>query len=91
MFVSFHHKTFSKNMAQGPRPAEAHLRSADRAQTNQMSYFQKRDGPLRFFSAGHVQTPLQLVCHAAKIGRRVRGELKRIERRIVDAGLMPND
>ena len=27
--------------------------------------------------------------HAAKIGRRVRGELKRIERRIVDAGLMP--
>ena len=26
--------------------------------------------------------------HAAKIGRRVRGELKRIERQIVDAGLM---
>ena len=29
--------------------------------------------------------------HAAEIGRRVRGELKRIERRIVDAGLMPDD
>ena len=29
--------------------------------------------------------------HAAKVGRRVRGELKRIERRIVDAGLMPDD
>ena len=28
--------------------------------------------------------------HAAKIGRRVRGELKRIERRIVDAGLTPD-
>ena len=36
-------------MAQGPRPAKAHLRSAERAQTSQMSYFQKRDGPLRFF------------------------------------------
>ena len=40
---------FSKNMVQGPRPVKAHLRSADRARTNQMSYFQKRDGPLRFF------------------------------------------
>ena len=28
--------------------------------------------------------------HAAKVGRRVRGELKRIERNIVDAGLMPD-
>ena len=27
--------------------------------------------------------------HAVRVGRRVRGELKRIERRIVDAGLMP--
>ena len=26
--------------------------------------------------------------HAAKVGRRVRGELKRIERQIADAGLM---
>ena len=26
--------------------------------------------------------------HAAKVGRRVRGELKRIKRQIVDAGLM---
>ena len=29
--------------------------------------------------------------HAAKVGRQVRGELKRIEQRIVDAGLMPED
>jgi hypothetical protein len=29
--------------------------------------------------------------HAAKVGRRVRGELKRIEQQIVDAGLMPDD
>jgi hypothetical protein len=29
--------------------------------------------------------------HAAKVGRRVVGELKRIERRIVDAGLMPDE
>ena len=29
--------------------------------------------------------------HAAKVGRQVRGELKRIEQRIVDAGLMPDD
>ena len=29
--------------------------------------------------------------HAAKVGRRVLGELKRIEGQLVDAGLMPND
>jgi hypothetical protein len=29
--------------------------------------------------------------HAAKVGRQVRGELKRIEQRIVDAGLVPDD
>ena len=29
--------------------------------------------------------------HAAKVGRRVLGELKRIEGRLVDAGLMPDD
>ena len=29
--------------------------------------------------------------HAAKVGRRVMGELKRLERQIVDAGLMPDD
>ena len=28
--------------------------------------------------------------HAAKVGRRVMGELKRIEQQIVDAGLMPD-
>ena len=30
-------------------------------------------------------------CHAAEVGRRVMGELKRIEQQIVDAGLMPDD
>ena len=29
--------------------------------------------------------------HAAAVGRRVRGELKRIENAIIDAGLMPTD
>ena len=29
--------------------------------------------------------------HAAKVGRRVLGELKRLERQLVDAGLMPDD
>ena len=29
--------------------------------------------------------------HAAKVGRRVRVELKQIERQIVDAGLMPDE
>ena len=29
--------------------------------------------------------------HAAKVGRRVLGELKRIEGQLVDAGLMPDD
>jgi len=30
LFVSIHQKTFPKNMAQGPRPAKAHLRHAER-------------------------------------------------------------
>ena len=29
--------------------------------------------------------------HAAEVGRRVRGELKRIENAIINAGLMPTD
>ena len=29
--------------------------------------------------------------HAAEVGRRVLGELKRLEQQIVDAGLMPDD
>ena len=29
--------------------------------------------------------------HAAEVGRRVIGELKRLERQIVDAGLMPDN
>ena len=29
--------------------------------------------------------------HAAEVGRRVMGELKRLERQLVDAGLMPED
>ena len=29
--------------------------------------------------------------HAAKVGRRVMSELKRLERQLVDAGLMPDD
>ena len=29
--------------------------------------------------------------HAAKVGRRVMGELKQLERRLEDAGLMPDD
>jgi len=28
--------------------------------------------------------------HAAKVGRRVRGELQRIESQIIDVGLMPD-
>jgi len=28
--------------------------------------------------------------HAAKVGRRVMGQLKRLEQQIVDAGLMPD-
>ena len=29
--------------------------------------------------------------HAAKVGRRVMGELKRVERQLENAGLMPDD
>jgi hypothetical protein len=39
------------------------------------------------------QTKDKLVAqrHAAKVGRRVLGELKRLERQLEDAGLMPDD
>ena len=36
-------------MAQGARPTKVLLLSADRTPSNQMSYFQTRNGPLRFF------------------------------------------
>ena len=49
LFISLDHKTFSKNLAQGPRPAKALLLSTDQILTNRMSYFQTRNGPLRFF------------------------------------------
>ena len=47
------HTSTPQNACQkhGPRPVEAHPQSAEQRQTNQMSYFQKRDGPLRFFLA----------------------------------------
>jgi len=35
--------------------------------------------------------PLAAQHHAAKVGRRVLDELKRLERQLVDAGLMPDD
>ena len=38
----------------------------------------------------YTKTELAKAKHRAKIGRRVRGELKRLERRIVDVGLMPD-
>ena len=38
-----------------------------------------------------TKNTLAALRHAAKVGRRVIGELKRLERRIVDAGLMPDD
>ena len=37
------------------------------------------------------KTKLAKAKHRAGIGRRVRGELKRIENAIIDAGLMPTD
>ena len=39
------------------------------------------------------QTKDQLTaqCHAAKVGRRVMSELKKLERQLFDAGLMPDD
>ena len=57
-------------MAQGPRPAKAQLRSAERARTSQMIYFQTRNGPLRFFSADRVQRPPQLVRGAMMLVRK---------------------
>jgi len=58
-----------------------------------------------FGSWSPVHVPAPLVCldwpksppplaaqrHAAKVGRRVLGELKRLERQLEDAGLMPDD
>ena len=39
----------------------------------------------------YTKTELAKAKHRAEIGRRVRGELKRLERQLVDAGLMPTD
>ena len=39
---------------------------------------------------GQTKDKLAAQRHAAKVGRRVLGELKRLEQQIVDAGLMPD-
>ena len=39
----------------------------------------------------YTKTELAAQRHAAEVGRRVRGQLKRIEREIENAGLMPTD
>ena len=39
----------------------------------------------------YTKTDLAKAKHRAEIGRRVRGELKRIENAIINAGLMPTD
>ena len=39
----------------------------------------------------YSKTKLAKAKHRADIGRRVMGELKRLEQQIVDAGLMPTD
>ena len=39
----------------------------------------------------YTKTELAKAKHRAEIGRRVRGELKRIENAIINAGLMPTD
>ena len=39
----------------------------------------------------YSKTKLAKAKHRADIGRRVMGELKRLEQQIVDAGLMPDD
>jgi len=39
----------------------------------------------------HTKDKLAAQRHATKVGRRVMGELKQFERRLVDAVLMPDD
>ena len=68
--IALRRETFATNMAQGPRPAKAHLRSVERTPSNQMIYFQTRNGPLRFFSADRVQRPPQLVRGAVMLVRK---------------------
>ena len=38
-----------------------------------------------------TKAKLEAQRHAAMVGRRVMGELKRLEQQILDAGLMPDD
>ena len=45
----------------------------------------------RLLHGKYSKTKLAKAKHRAEIGRWVRGELKRIENAIIDAGLMPTD
>ena len=42
-------------------------------------------------TGGRLKTKLEANRHAATVGRRVKGELKQLERQLEDAGLMPDD
>ena len=58
---------FPKNPAQAPLSAKAHPRSVEQTPSNRIDYFQTPSGPLRFFSAGRVQKPPQLVRNAVML------------------------
>ena len=57
-----------------------------------MSLSASTDTPSSTFGRLVILPPfLEAQRHAAKVGRRVMGELKRLERQLFDAGLMPDD
>jgi hypothetical protein len=72
-------------------------RTSTMAATDSMAAYRQAQGLQRAHSASQRpirhgrQTKDKLAAqrHAAKVGRRVMGELKRLEQQIVDAGLMP--
>ena len=51
----------------------------------------KRISAANFKHGRQTKDKLAVQRHAAEVGRRVMGELKRIENAIIDAGLMPTD
>ena len=51
----------------------------------------QRISEANFKHGRQTQEKLAAQRHAAKVGRRVMSELKRLESQLVDAGLMPDD
>ena len=80
-----------------PSPSPEHETASSRNSIEKWYIISELDKGLQRISAANLKhgrqtkDKLEAQRHAAMVGRRVMGELRRLEKQILDAGLMPDD